>query len=296
MSLLHGVYPVVATPFMDSGELDLDGAAALGRWLARAGVDGIVCNGNASEATAMTIAERKQVAEQLRETVPGLPLVVGVSTTGFADSLDLARHAASIGAAATMSVPPFPMPLGDPEVEAYYLEVARGSGIPLVIQDTTPPVGRPLGVHLIGQIAQAEPLLLYVKEEAFDSAHKLGSLTESTTLTAVGGEGGRHHFNQGRRGASGIMPASSLPEAYAALWLAGDGERARDIYAALLPLVVMSDSLGPRLHKEILVRRGVIASPAVRVGSWPRLDSGDRAEIEIWLGRLDALVPPVAVH
>ena len=55
----------------------------------------------------------------------------------------------------------------------------------------------------------------------------------------------------------------------------------------MLPLVLMSDDLGPRLHKEVLVARGVIRMATIREQGVPQFDAIDRAEMLAWLAYLD---------
>src|SRR5690349_23068260 len=162
--LFHGVYPVLATPFDEAGRLDRDDLAALVRYVAAAGVDGLACNANASEFTTLTLAERKQAAETVRSVAPDLPIIVAVTASAASDSLELARHAVAIGAAAIMAMPPYPYPGGPDEVRAFFAALAS-VGLPVMIQNSRPPVGTVLTVDLIADLARSMPLVQAVKEE-----------------------------------------------------------------------------------------------------------------------------------
>jgi 4-hydroxy-tetrahydrodipicolinate synthase len=289
--LFHGVYPVLATPFDDVGRLDVDDLAALVRYVVAAGIDGLACNANASEFTALTLAERKQAAATVRAVAPDHPLIVAVTASAAGDALDLARHAAAIGAAAIMAMPPYPYPGGPEEVRAFFVMLAS-IGLPVMIQNSRPPVGTVLAVDLIADLARSIPLVQAVKEETFDSTHRVSRLQAvNPELVIVGGEGGRFAIEQSDRGSVGIMPASSLPDAHVAIWNAleaGDRDRALTCLAATLPLINLSDHLGPYLHKEILMRRGVIRTTTARQAGFPSCDAIDRIAVQKWLDRLDA--------
>jgi 4-hydroxy-tetrahydrodipicolinate synthase len=68
---------------------------------------------------------------------------------------------------------------------------------------------------------------------------------------------------------------------------AGRTEEAFDLYDAYLPLIryEQQPGIGLAIRKEILHRRGVLASPMVRPPG-ARLDGTDRAELEGLLARL----------
>ena len=69
---------------------------------------------------------------------------------------------------------------------------------------------------------------------------------------------------------------------------AGDTERARDVFDAYLPIVRLEQQPGAglALRKEILRRRGAIASAATRAPG-PSLTDADRADLDVLMARLD---------
>jgi 4-hydroxy-tetrahydrodipicolinate synthase len=60
----------------------------------------------------------------------------------------------------------------------------------------------------------------------------------------------------------------------------GNKEAARRVFNALLPVVNIETVFGVALVKEILRRRGIINSAAVRKPDSPSLDSFDLRELE----------------
>jgi 4-hydroxy-tetrahydrodipicolinate synthase len=207
--------------------------------------------------------------------------------------VELARHAAAITASAIMAMPPYPYPGGPEEVRAFFAELAS-IGLPVMIQNSRPPIGTVLTVDLVADLARSIPLVRAVKEETFDSTHKVSRLhAANRDLVIVGGEGGRFALEQSERGSVGIMPASLLPAAHVAIWNAleaDDQDRALTCLAATLPLINLSDHLGPYLHKDILVWRGVIRTTIVRQAGFLACDAIDRVAIQRWLDRLDVTI------
>jgi 4-hydroxy-tetrahydrodipicolinate synthase len=73
-----------------------------------------------------------------------------------------------------------------------------------------------------------------------------------------------------------------------ALFAAGKADEAEDLYDLYLPILrhELQPGIGLALRKEILRRRGAIASAAVRAPG-PKLDADDIAELDQLLARLE---------
>ena len=100
-----GVFIIAATPFADDGALDLAGLDRLIDWYEAHGVDGLTILGQLGEAPKLTNSESMAVVKRVlgRSTVP---VVVGVSSPGFASMAELADAAMAAGAAGVMVAPP----------------------------------------------------------------------------------------------------------------------------------------------------------------------------------------------
>ena len=97
------------TPFTASGAVNISAVPALVRDAAASGVNFVFVVGGMGQFDLLTIAERKAVATVwVEEGRPlGLYVCVHVGATAQADAVELAAHAASIGADAVASLPPF---------------------------------------------------------------------------------------------------------------------------------------------------------------------------------------------
>jgi dihydrodipicolinate synthase/N-acetylneuraminate lyase len=134
MSDLHGVLPALLTPFTEDGSaLDTDGLAANVERLVGAGVGGLVPGGSTGEFTALTHAERRQLAEVTIEAAAGrVPVVVGTGALSTRETVELSVHAERAGAAAVMVVPPFYDAPRWPELKAHFQAVADAVSIPVM--------------------------------------------------------------------------------------------------------------------------------------------------------------------
>jgi 4-hydroxy-tetrahydrodipicolinate synthase len=105
---LHGVIAAIATAVDASGEPDCARSTALARFLLANGCDGLNVLGTTGEATSFSLDQRKRVMSAYRDA--GLPmdrLMVGTGAAALDDAIALTRHAAELGFAGALVLPPF---------------------------------------------------------------------------------------------------------------------------------------------------------------------------------------------
>ena len=105
---LRGVIAAVATPVGEDGSPDTARATKLARYLIDNGCDGLNVLGTTGEATSFSLEERKRVMDAYKTA--GLPLdrmMVGTGAAATADAVALTRHAAELGFAGALVLPPF---------------------------------------------------------------------------------------------------------------------------------------------------------------------------------------------
>jgi 4-hydroxy-tetrahydrodipicolinate synthase len=105
---LSGVIAAVATAIDARGEPDAARSTALGRFLLDHGCDGLNVLGTTGEATSFSLDQRRRVMTGYAES--GLPLhrlLVGTGAAALADAVALTTHAAELGFAGALLLPPF---------------------------------------------------------------------------------------------------------------------------------------------------------------------------------------------
>ena len=105
---LRGVIAAIATAVDANGEPDCARSTALARFLLDNGCDGLNVLGTTGEATSFSLAQRQRVMSAYRDAA--LPLdrmMVGTGAAALADAVALARHAAELGFAGALVLPPF---------------------------------------------------------------------------------------------------------------------------------------------------------------------------------------------
>src|SRR5260370_22487556 len=105
---LTGVIAAIATAVDESGAPDTARATKLARFLLGSGCDGLNVLGTTGEATSFSLDQRRRVMTAYAES--GLPLermMVGTGAAALADAIALTRHAAELGFAGALVLPPF---------------------------------------------------------------------------------------------------------------------------------------------------------------------------------------------
>jgi N-acetylneuraminate lyase len=129
----EGILPAIITPFDENENF---APAVFERLLERlyaTGIAGLYVNGQTGEGLLQPVEQRKRVAEvALRSSPSGKTVIVHVGAYRTADALDLARHAASIGAQAIASLPPLGA-YSFAEIRAYYQALAAVSDLPVLV-------------------------------------------------------------------------------------------------------------------------------------------------------------------
>jgi 4-hydroxy-tetrahydrodipicolinate synthase len=284
-----GIFHILATPFMDGGDLDTAGLPRLVECALATGITGITILGIAGEAHRLTDEERRRVVEAVVKEARGrVPVVVGVSASGTHLATSFTRMAQDHGADGLMVAPPNGLKNLDAVAE-YYRAVAEAASVPLVLQDepVTTQVTMPAAfmARLCGEIPEIEA----VKLEEAPTLPKITRLREilGRRVAIFGGLGGVYFFEELSRGADGAMTGFPYPEALKAIrdhFLAGRRDDARALFYRWLPLIRYESQPGSTpgtavgIRKEILRRRGWISSARVRPPA-PALDAGTMDEL-----------------
>jgi 4-hydroxy-tetrahydrodipicolinate synthase len=156
-SKLQGVIAAIATAVDDKGEPDCARSTALARFLLANGCDGLNVLGTTGEATSFSLEQRKRVMSAYREA--GLPLdrlMVGTGAASVADAVALTRHAADLGFAGALLLPPFYYKgVPDDGLFAYVeiiVQATAAEPIPIYLYHFPAQSGLPWHIKLVGRL------------------------------------------------------------------------------------------------------------------------------------------------
>jgi 4-hydroxy-tetrahydrodipicolinate synthase len=146
------VLTAMVTPFHDDGELDLEGAATLARWLVAQGNDGLVVAGTTGEAPTLSDDEKVELWRAVRAAVD-VPLLAGTGSNDTRHTVGLSRRAADTGVDALLVVSPYYNRPPQAGIEAHFRAVAAAVDLPIVMYDVPTRTGRAMTVETIVRLA-----------------------------------------------------------------------------------------------------------------------------------------------
>ena len=174
---LSGVIAAVATPVEGDGAPDLKRAVKLARHLLENGCDGLNLLGTTGEATSFSLDERRSVMSAYKKE--GLPLdrlMVGTGAAAMSDAVALTRHAAELGFAGALVLPPFYYKdVSDDGLVAYIDTLVKATStrpIPIYLYHFPAMSGVPWHVALIRRLLDSYPFRMAgLKDSSGDMAY-----------------------------------------------------------------------------------------------------------------------------
>jgi 4-hydroxy-tetrahydrodipicolinate synthase len=174
---ITGVIAAIATPIGEDGAPDLKRAVKLARYLLDNGCDGLNVLGTTGEATSFSLDERKSVMDAYKAN--GLPLdrlMVGTGAAAVLDAVALTRHAAELGFAGALVLPPFYYKgVPDDGLFAYIETLVQATAarpIPLYLYHFPAMSGLPWHIALIKRLLDSFPArIVGLKDSSGDMAY-----------------------------------------------------------------------------------------------------------------------------
>jgi 4-hydroxy-tetrahydrodipicolinate synthase len=211
---LGGLWPAIATAFLADGTIDPDRIVALGKRLLGEGARGLVVLGTTGEAASIGLAERHTLIDAVTERGlnPGA-LIVGAGAPSVGDAAEVARHAADVGAAAILLLPPFYFkPVTNDGLFAFVADLIRRMGqkpVPIVLYHYPALAGVGWSIEVIAALAEAFPdVIAGVKDSSGDHAHTLNLITAFSDLGVFSGSES-HIVEEMAAGAAGMISANA---------------------------------------------------------------------------------------
>ncbi len=131
---LKGIIPPMITPMTSYEKLDDHGISNLIEHLISGGVHGLFILGTNGEAPSLNYDMRKELIRKTCAQVNGrVPVLVGITDTSIAGSIELSEYSASVGADAVVVAPPYYFPVSQAEMADYFEALVPKLVLPFVI-------------------------------------------------------------------------------------------------------------------------------------------------------------------
>ena len=234
------VLTAMITPFTADGAVDHEGAARLARHLVDNGSDGLVVSGTTGESPTLTSDEKIALFATVKSAVGERAIVVaGTGTYDTAESVELSKRAADVGADGLLAVTPYYSKPEQRGLIAHFTAIADATELPVLLYNIPARTARLIEIPTLARLAEHDRILA-VKDAVMDIDHT-SELCRAVPGLAVYSGQDSYTFPMMAVGAVGVVSVIShlagrqVSEMVESV-LAGKLERARELHQLLLPL------------------------------------------------------------
>jgi len=296
MLRLHGITPVMVSPFWEDDGLDENNLRKQVDFAIDCGAAAVAGPGYASEFYKMSDGERYRFADVLVDHAKKrVPVIIATSSDSTYRTIEFSRFAERIAADCLMVTPPRTMKLPAAEIKEYYGRLCDAVSIPVMLQDVDF-TGAGLPTDVFVDLARRHENFLFTKLEIVMPGQKCAEIIERTDgrMQVIYGLGGIAMLEGLKRGASAFMPGAALLEVYVRtyqLYQSGQTREAHTLFARLIPYLAFALQhleLAVGMEKRVMARRGIIPSPRMRHPTL-RFDEAGEQQIEQYVEEAVAL-------
>lgn len=124
----EGVIPAFYACYDEAGEVSPERVRALTQYFIDKGVKGVYVNGSSGECIYLSVADRKLILENVMEVAKGkLTVIAHVACNNTKDSVEVAKHAESLGVDAIAAIPPIYFRLPDYSIAKYWNDMSAAA-------------------------------------------------------------------------------------------------------------------------------------------------------------------------
>ncbi len=173
---LQGIVTALVTPFSSTGQIEEESLREIIRFQLKSGIHGFFGLGTTGMGPAMSLEQRKRVAQVLVEETDGrVPVIVQVGASDPRTSLELAAHAQRIGADAIASLTPFYYHPDEAAIIDYYEKLSQVTTIPLFVYNIPSHTGNNVEANLLLKLSKI-PNVVGIKDSSRDFSQLLDYL------------------------------------------------------------------------------------------------------------------------
>lgn len=307
---VRGPFPILSTPFTESGEVDYRVLAKQAKFVAWGGCPGMIWPQSGDSVDLLTMDEKMKGMEVLAKTARSLPtsLCLGVQGKDTEEMLEFAEHAEKLEPEAIISRPP-DSGKSEEDLRQYWRALAAVAKRPVILQTTGGVAykGPPPSPELTIELAEEFPHFGYIKEEAGDVLGRMrASLAAMPPVRRVfSARGGFHWLKEAQLGSEGVITErAAYADVLTLIWelqqSGEDSETLEDVFDKFIQMVRVKPGSLRGVNLSIWIKRGVFKNlisrdygpgqsiPASPIVSELKLTNQQMAEAE---NRFEALRP-----
>ncbi len=159
------VLTAMVTPFDDEGELDVDAAVTLAKWLVEQGNEGLVVAGTTGESPVLSIDEKLTLFDAVVNAVT-VPVIAGTTGSNTRHDIGLTEEAGHLGIAGILGVCPFYSRPSQAGLETHFRAIAASTDLPVVLYDIPKRTGRKIESTTLVRLANDVANIVALKDAA----------------------------------------------------------------------------------------------------------------------------------
>lgn len=264
---IKGVVCPMVTPFDEANCVDFESARSVVEFLLARGIPTLMISGTTGEGMLLSVVERKALCEVVVEQVAGRAAVVAhAGCISTADTVELTRHAESVGATAASIIVPYFFTYEDDSLFNHFVSVANAvPDFPILLYTFPGNAKNDISPLLLERLLRAVPNIVGIKVSNTNllRLQEYLKVGKDRLLTFCGVDG--LMLPALALGAQGQVSgnANAFPQVFCRLYdafMAGDIEQARRHQRTINRIrLLLRDGLHPAYYKAALKLRGVPA-------------------------------------
>lgn len=160
LNKFKGVFCALNAIYDSNDNIDTDKIKRLVKVYKERGVKGIYACGSTGEGFLLSTEERKQVASAVKEAAgDDFTVIVHIGCPSTKESVELAKHAESIGADAVSAVPSVYYHLPEESVKLHWNSIIEATDVPFIIYNIPSLTDFNLTPELLGEFAENEKVI-----------------------------------------------------------------------------------------------------------------------------------------
>lgn len=206
----EGIWVPIVTPFQGD-RIDHAALARLARHLAGKGIAGLVAGATTGEGALLTPGEQEAIFSTLREAVPAMPIVLGLSQPATQAAVGQARSLAALRPEGLLATaPPYVRP-SQHGVLRHFEAITEAADLPVLVYNIPYRAGVNVEIETLQALAR-DPRVVGIKE-CGGSNERMLRLIHETPLRVLSGDDSQN-FTALCLGAHGTIAAAAhiLPE------------------------------------------------------------------------------------
>ncbi|HSP28307.1 MAG TPA: 4-hydroxy-tetrahydrodipicolinate synthase [Ilumatobacteraceae bacterium] len=165
MARFGRILTAMVTPFDDAGELNVDAAVSLAKWLVEQGNEGLVVSGTTGESPVLSIDEKLTLFEAVVNAVT-VPVIAGTTGSNTRHDIGLTEEAGHLGVAGILGVCPYYSRPSQAGIETHFRAIAGSTDLPVVLYDIPARTGRKIAGTTLVRLANDVPNIVALKDAA----------------------------------------------------------------------------------------------------------------------------------